>query len=80
MKNIFDWVEDVMVDPSFFSACRSQSLDFPTLAETLARQAQAEGYSPDELDEACGSDVSGYIMKAHGDLVRKASSPSALPA
>lgn len=61
MKNITDWLEDKLDDQSLTSGSGEQSGAYEQQAEALRAEAEADGFSAQQLTEACGGDIAAFL-------------------
>jgi hypothetical protein len=58
MKNILDWLDANISDSAFTF---DDNTDVERQAEIIRAKAEVEGYSADELLQACGGDIAEYL-------------------
>ncbi len=63
MKNISDWLDENVND----EVNLGDGADVAQQADFLRAEAEAAGYSADELNRACGGDIAEYIRNRRAD-------------
>ncbi len=66
MKNIVDWLDANTNDSALTF---EGNADVEQQAEIIRAKAEAAGYSADELLDACGGDIAGYLRNRRADAV-----------
>lgn len=62
MMIIDDWLEDRLDERRFNLAFTDEPRDFDMLAGVLRAEAIAYGYTVEALEDACGGDISAYLV------------------
>jgi len=62
MKNIVDWLEDLLHERRDSFVGSPDSTEFAMLAGVLRACAQAEGYKVEELEALCGGDIPVFLL------------------
>lgn len=82
MMIIDDWLEDRIHEHRFLDVIPDDVTEFAMLAGILRARAVSEGYRVELLEDACGGDVTAYLMAQHavvaGQRPQSMSAPQAL--
>lgn len=73
MMIIDDWLEDRLDERRPNLAFTDDPRDFDMLADVLRAEAIAYGYTVEALEDACGGDISAYLVTKQQPSVHEAS-------
>lgn len=65
MSDIDEWLNTKVSRLRLFAAPTSDPTEFTMLAGILRAEAEAVGHPAEELEDACGGDISRYLMWRH---------------
>lgn len=70
MKSISDWLDDKVDDIINTPGFEESSSAFEKEAEILRAQAEADGFTTKDLEDACGGDIAAYLMERQNALTQ----------
>lgn len=65
MTHIKDWLAEALNEREGLPLAAEEASEFCMLAGVLRAQAQAQGFDACQLEDLCGGDIPGYLLRRH---------------